>query len=416
MVAKSKKNKDPEVQHLSELLHSELPRVVWEFLLKQAGDSETAFGLKPRQIKDYADDFLFSDEGRFYWPLSSLSQWQYDSTEEEVKKWIAELMSSERKKKHDEDSRFKFDDPLQSSSARKPSTLRKSHPFWARKVAPGASRTMTGEESAPKRTPGSLTKASPVAPSRSTKSPTIFPDVPYEEPSEPPQSTPLKSTRSTPATITVADDRSPEIGGSNAATRRENRRATLGLGLKLRKSPITPRKRPAEDEEEDRPDSSSISFPELRSKRVALDSVPSPQQSPTPSSAHFGELGALLGISREESNSMMPPPKRDQQNSELPAESNSQSSRLQTVNADGLPYTVDKLSQVPERVLGYITECVQHEIRLADRVKDLESKDKHRSRATLFLKLHADLESRIKCLAEDAEEKRRVESSHCLWN
>ena len=110
------------------------------------------------------------------------------------------------------------------------------------------------------------------------------------------------------------------------------------------------------------------------------------------------------------------PEKQLQEDFSTPSTYQQISSSAATVAAYGLQFTPENLAKMPEQLLGYITQCTEHRIRQANKIEDIALRAEYRSQATLLRKLHAHLESRISCLADDAVERQRVESSHCLWD
>ena len=214
MATKSKRPQNPEIQHLSELQISEIPQIIWEFLVSETGQQETALQLPPKKLRDYAGDFLDSDEGRFYWPLSDFQQWQYEATHGDVKKWIGELMVRERKRREVAASTLTVDDRHTGSGKKKekgkapiegPSAPQK-------KESPSASRARAGERVRGAATVEVPPKKDPVTPTKRAKSPTIVPDVPYEEPPQPRLSTPKRSIRPTEAAVLIAGENSQKSG------------------------------------------------------------------------------------------------------------------------------------------------------------------------------------------------------------
>ena len=421
MSSKGKKNKDLESQHLSDLQLSELPNIAWDFLLAVAGDRESILGLKPKQIKDYAGDFLDSDEGRFYWPLSDMGQWKYESTHAEVKKWIGELMLRERRRREARDSASIIDKPEESSSSKSKTTPFKGRTEATPKtISPGTRHAKLGDgtrglglvTSMAKKAP--VTPVSPVSPTRRTKSPTIAPDVPYEGSSQLPTSTLRKTIRPTPASILIAEERFRDTDISQTQNSARDGTESFTVEVGGIKSPVTPRKRPAEEGGARSSSSPSTgSTTERPSKKMALDPSGRPSEPSVPQSTFFER--STLSASAPVSRTMMPPPKPEQENSITETGTKPPVSSLPSVAAYGLQFSVDNLAKIPESVINYIVLCHDHYIRLANGTQDATLKDEYRAKSTLFQKLHADLESRIKCLAQDAEEKQRVESSHCLW-
>ena len=149
-------------------------------------------------------------------------------------------------------------------------------------------------------------------------------------------------------------------------------------------------------------------------KKVAL-SPSAPMQGPSSPQSPLFALGDLSTTAKSPDEVIMAPPQREHDSASTQAGPEAYVVSSATITAIGLQFSVDKLAKVPERVLEYITECVHHQIRLANKANDPHLKHGYRSQSSLLQKLHADLESRIQCLAEDAERKQRVESSHCLW-
>ena len=344
MVGKSKKSKDPEVQHLTDLQLSELGGVVWDFLVDETEDQEVALQLEPKKLKDYAGDFLDSNEGRFYWKLSDFGQWQFESTHVDVKKWIGELMVREQKKRK----------------------------------ATASTSIYSGPDESP--------------------SPTRTRDRPPAKSSIAPQK--------------IANERfkNPDKNEPDNATWTEARSDTLGSGLSV--SPIAPRKRPAEEATEG-PSTSSVFSPGNGSnKKVALSAPAAVRDVPSPGTSSFQQSNLA---SPPLSARIMPPPMRERDSFSTQTEVKAPEPDTSLVTAYGLPFSVENLAKIPDKILEYVTECINHQIRLANQTGDAGLRDEYRARSTLFQKLHADLESRIKCLAEDAEAKGRVESSHCLW-
>ncbi len=413
MAGRSHKHKDPEIKHLSEPTISELSQAVWEFPVTETGNQEVALRLKPKKLREYAGDFLDSEEGRFYWPLSEgLQQWQYepDATHADVKKWIGELMIRERRRREAEDSIIHVDDPHVGSSAKKkkgkaptegPNASQKREPL-------GRPQDRAEEGVRSLGTAKASSKADPIPSTRRAKSPTVAPDVPYEDVPQSSRSASKKSLKPTPAAVRIAGEKvkSPEKSDSDSVFRAEGRSAALGLDLS--RSPTNPRKRPAETEDVAGLSASSSVW---SNKKVALSSSAPLQEPPLPFPSPRDDPITSTSLSAM----MMPPPRRERerpstQTGEQPPEVPSS-----VVAAYGLQYSVENLSKVPERVLEYLTECIQHQIRLANNTDNAMMKQQYRARSTLFQKMHADLESRIKCLAEDAEARQWVECSHCLW-
>ena len=418
MAGRSKKQRDPEIQHLSELAASELPQVVWEFLVTETGQQETAIQLPPKKLRDYAGDFLDSEEGRFYWPLSDLQQWQYpEATHADVKKWIGELMIRERKRREAATSTITVDDRQEDSGRKKekgkapvegPNALHKMKSSSGLKAVADESVHGAGTVTA-------SPKKDPVTPTRRAKSPTVAPDVPYEELSQAPFSASKKRLKATHAAVRIASEKakSTEKSDTDSITHSESRSGTLGLGLS--RSPTLPRKRPADSEAVAGSSPPSFASPEGRStKKVALSPSAPLQENFSPQPPFFG-VGEFSTVSTLPGRVMMPPPVREQNSSSNHPDSKASEASSATVTVLGLQFSMENLARVPERVLEYITECVHHHIRLANRTDDPHLKDGYRTQSTLLQNLHADLESRVKCLAQDAEEKQWVESSHCLW-
>ena len=414
MVGKSKKSKDPEVQHLTDLQLSELGGVVWDFLVDETEDQEVALQLEPKKLKDYAGDFLDSNEGRFYWKLSDFGQWQFESTHVDVKKWIGELMVREQKKRKATASTSIYSGPDESPSP----TRTRDRPPAKSSIAPQKRTKPVSPLINPRerdRDSAAASKPLPKDPftlSRRTKSPTVAPDIPYEGPPQNHVTSPKKPLRPTPASVRIANERfkNPDKNEPDNATWTEARSDTLGSGLSV--SPIAPCKRPAEEATEG-PSTSSVFSPGNGSnKKVALSAPAAVRDVPSPGTSSFQQSNLA---SPPLSARIMPPPMRERDSFSTQTEVKAPEPDTSLVTAYGLPFSVENLAKIPDKILEYVTECINHQIRLANQTGDAGLRDEYRARSTLFQKLHADLESRIKCLAEDAEAKGRVESSHCLW-
>ena len=403
MPGKRNKQVEKETEHLMEVQISELPDAILEFIANETEETAvTALQLKPEQLREYAGDFLDSEEGRKYWPLSDLNQWKYESTHMEVKKWLGDLMVRLRKKKNTRNfSTIDHDDTYTPQKGRDTITVKPS-PVQKKRTSPLVSREKTSS-----RTPETLSsKKDPTTPSRRAKSPTLAPDVPYEEPPQTSVSSPKKSLRPTPASIRIAEEKFKSPGSDTV-----NNEARLGLGF----SPKTPRKRPAEDEASVNLSKATVESSADRANKRMNPGPSFVEETSMPQDPVF-DLDDLITESTPPPTTMMPAP--DRPPNFIAALTNTQqiSSPPNTITAYGLQFSAENLSKVPGQVLGYITECVNHHIHLANGTEDPKLVAEYRSRSLLFQKLHADVESRIKCLADDAEETRRVESSHCLWS
>jgi hypothetical protein len=403
MAGKGKKKCDPAVEHLNELQITEMPAVVWEFLVSKAGGEEYAAALTEKQIHGYAVDFLDSDnEGRSYWPLSeNIPQWQYEITHPEVWEYLSKLMLEEARKR-----------PTPTFNAA--SDVRPTSSGGGHKRTPKQGRD--GRFTASKAdTKSSNPRTSPVmvaTPRNRAMSPTVAPDIAYELEETVP--TPSKKTRTPSKRSGMANVpfEKPQATSGQDSERFENASSSRGLGL-LR-SPVRAGKRPIErDDEFEMSGALGISSPERPPKRVALSPPPESSTAPQPSVI----IPSLQGT--EPAALSDPAPSSPTQNrnegetfTDVPCGDSSSS----LVPFRGLHYTAQNLSRIPQSILDYVEECGRHQLRLARGATEPSMKDKHRAQSTLFNNLRADLESRIVCLSEDAAERDRVESSYCLWN
>ena len=202
----------PEIQHLSGSQRSKLPDALFEFLVKETGNAETAMNLAPKKLREYAADFLDSEEGRTYWPLSAnFSQWNHEATHPEVQRWLGELLLSitngklvrmiNRKQKHLEniatpdDNNDQDDDTIVVDASPAP------------KKPPGPSLSK-GKTISRARSTGKATqrpRKDAATPSKRIKPPIVTSDMSQEE--LPPRSifTPKISTRSSTASTYIAE-------------------------------------------------------------------------------------------------------------------------------------------------------------------------------------------------------------------
>lgn len=321
-------------------------------------------------------------------------------------------MSKERLRRETKDALFLVDMDPPSSSKKKSSPNKGKSSF----LGPGSSTSppaLSGEAPQSSSTARSPIKT-PATPTRREKSPTIAPDRPYKDAPERSISKPRKSIRPTPTSILIAAGKPHcTTAASHDTTTRDQSWATTVASDKTQSSSSS-RKRPAEEDVEDgRSNPPALSPTERASKRVALDPSPSFSSLKQPP---FFEPAEQSSAAPATPRSMLLPSELDQGRSPAPKKPSPSPSNPELVPAYGVQFSVDNLAKIPETLLEYLTECRDHYIRLANSTPGPRRKDDYRSRSTLFQNLHADLESRIKYLAHDAEEKQRVESSHCLWN
>lgn len=400
-------------QHFTKDQRACFPTSAWEYLETMAGDEDNALRLTKKQLRDYAGDFLDFDEGgRQYFPLSTLGQWQYEFSHADTKKYITEVMTTEKQRRQ-------LDLGLGSATPESSKIPTTPSPSKARKslgLGITASRTPPAKEASEQRTATRARNKTAVAesPDRRAKSPTLALDVPFDDFLDQAVLTPRKSILPTSESIEIAAEKfsEPGIHETRNTSRGQSRSTTQGFGGS--KSPTTPRKRPIEEVSGERPSSSSTFSPSVRpNKRTFVDALFEQDDEPSSSTPILPHTPPPVELSALDT--LMPPPKRVRGDSIKDIDQNQTSLGSNIVTTYGLPFSHENLSKIPDRVLGYVSDCIDHQIRLANGAENETLRNEHRSHSTLFRKMHADLESRIKCLAEDAEAKGRVESSHCLW-
>ena len=414
MATKGKKPRAVAVQHLNDAQYSELPGVAREFLFARAGGQEAALLLNQKKLKEIANDFLYSEEGNVYWCNSKRGQWEYGASVAEVEKWIAELMARERSHQDPQESTIVVDDPMEGpSSGKKFEASIKARTKTPKKIPALKSPVRIDQDSRNPKHPASPTQDAASTTVRFSKSPTAAPDIPNANEPETPRPATRKSIRPTPESVKIAYEKfaDPVMAEINPS-REAQGSPRVGLGLKI--SPKTSRKRVAAESVDDEAGMLNPIATERQAKRATLGSMVSPRIAGVAINSQVEDFG-LLASRASEATALSAPEPPGNRLSPRTDDSNEAEPRM-TRAAYGLSFTTDNLLEVPEKILGYITECEHHQIRLANETDDPSLKREHRARSTLFQHMRADLESRIMCLAQDAEEKGQVESSHCMWS
>jgi hypothetical protein len=362
--------------------------VVWEFLVGKVGGNESATALTDNQIRDYAGDFLDSPaEGRTYWPLSeSIGLWQFKITHGEVWDYLTKLMLKEARKRPAA--------PFTANSEARPTNTGTGS---KRTPQNGRGGRSTVSKSDPKSSGPRTPPAKTHPPRNRAMSPTVAPDIHHD--ADATVQTPREKIRSTP---------------NKNSERRERPSSSRGLGPL--KSPVKAGKRPiARDEDFEMSGALGISSPERQPKRIALNPPPeSSSAAQTVPSVIIPPIQDTEPAALSNLTTFSPTPNQNEHDIFTGVPHGHLSTSL--ISVRGLQYSVRNLSKVPDSILDYVAKCVRHQLRLAVEATEPSLKDKYRAQSTLLNNLHADLESRIVCLSEDAAERDRVESSYCLWN
>lgn len=401
MVDKGKRPEHPTVDgHFTTEKREEFSQKVWDFLVSEIDGEDAVIQVNPKQIKGYAEDFLSATGfGKLYWPLSALGLWKYDFSQRDAQSFVEEIMSSEIERRKHPPEIISDDEDLPN-----PEFQPKASITTNLSKGKGPSKRATGSQMPRKTVP--TPKKSPVNHRYRDRSPTTVPDVPFSPAKDHPPRTPRRSIRPTPESKRIAEEKFTSPTTSKRTTSPEGQDHSTTQALEPSLSPGKSRKRAREEDEH----ADTASTSESARKKAATVTSP-PRDSPPPLEEIFNLKSSPSPV--QDSITLMPPPDRRQEKS---ADTEELRDALTSITALGLPFSADSLAKVPECILGYISECEHHQIRLANETEDGRRKDEYRARSTLLLNLYADVKSRIHCMAEDAKEKGRIESSHCLWN
>ena len=99
------------------------------------------------------------------------------------------------------------------------------------------------------------------------------------------------------------------------------------------------------------------------------------------------DLGEMIIESPPPSPSRMTahvPERQPQEDFFTPSTYQQKPSPVATVAAYGLHFTPENLAKMPEQLLGYITQCIEHQIRQANNTEDLTLRTEYRSQSTLL--------------------------------
>ena len=424
---------DPDLctKHFTAEQRSQLTQDAWKFLFESVEGSLAAiYFLKPvKIINDFAPDFVASDIGRSYWPLSQMyNQWQWEASLEETQAFVADLMGKERRKHTADDPSFMVDWDPKSKPSKGPKTPNRTTFSQSRLNLSSKKNSPSITSSKGKRpTPSTTTDFSqesyaPPDPNRE-KSPIIAPEIPYREPSvhppPPPTPTPTsrRSIRPTEASrhIALGPNRTASLGDPNSDLDIDD--DTIIIGAPPQGAPvhenITPirSKRPAEDDDQSYQGPPTPQTPTGRpNKRAAPNRLTSPvqvneatdiPQAVTSPTVADDELPVPPSSSTGPSG-----PMSDTDNEAEPSEA--------IFQAYGLKFTAENITKIPEVLLAYIDECEEENLRSEDAIDTEEKRVHFRYRARLFRELGNDLESRIRRLSSDPKERERMEKKSSL--
>lgn len=85
------------------------------------------------------------------------------------------------------------------------------------------------------------------------------------------------------------------------------------------------------------------------------------------------------------------------------------------ISAVGLQFRPEDLARLPSVLLAYLAQCRDHYIHLSSSSEDEATKHKFQARSLDFRNMHDDLESRVRGLAFDAQDKPAQLTDYCLW-
>ena len=85
------------------------------------------------------------------------------------------------------------------------------------------------------------------------------------------------------------------------------------------------------------------------------------------------------------------------------------------ISAVGLQFRPEDLARLPSVLLAYLAQCRDHYIHLSSSSEDEATKHKFQARSLDFRNMHDDLESRVRGLAFDANDKLAQLTDYCLW-
>lgn len=98
MTPTRKKNIDA-LGHLSTAQLEALESEAWNFLLRAVGGEQQTRTAKKNHIKDHAEDFVLSEEGELFWPLTPERLWSFEYPKEYAFSCITEILWAKCKKR-----------------------------------------------------------------------------------------------------------------------------------------------------------------------------------------------------------------------------------------------------------------------------------------------------------------------------
>ena len=414
---------------------AELPDDVWRFLLDEVGGTLAAVHqLTPNKILNVALGFIDSETGRSYWPVSEIEEdWQAEAPAEQVQKYVAALMTEQKRKHLADNPAFlvDLDPPAPKTTPKKTPKTSKTPKTPGRSTSTQSKLNLSGKKTSPT-TPSTASKNQrsatasfsqesyqPQAPDRE-KSPTVAPDIPYRQASVQLSPTPTHPLRVTEAGRRIALGPAPiqenetpvpedtEMADDTVVASAPSTRTTSET-----KATTTGSKRPAEDINRgvDRPPlpMTPIGSP---NKRVAPNLITPPSR-PSEISEVLEAVTSPTVVGNEPEGPPSSPP--DQRTEFLQAKTEASAPNDQ-VEACGLHFMPTNLTNIPEALLAYVEECRDESARSAHAGATEEIRSHFQFRVKLYGDMYTDLQSRVRCLASDAKEKRRVEISQSLWS
>ena len=420
MANKSRASAVEMKKHFTQDQKRQLPNAAWEYLQNTVGEVDT---VPPKHIEGYAIDFIQSEPGLSFWPLTPERLWRYEYPMEDVRAYIAEVMGREQKKRIKKDKIQQVDQAGRSTHPRTPKQAKSPSKEMATPSSrQGSSKKSDSARSLTSAPKSPLTSRGPINPEQNRDTSVLVEDISDDDQNEDvcPVAGPSTPSRFVQQFELDDSDGEPEASPPTNTTKgKEVIRLPVNgtidpdrpiAGLKRRRdgafdAPSTPAtatsaERPskrvtftaaAESNAENSPEK-EISREQLAREALSAANVP---WSPVPQTVNLSPAAApasepvIDNASRAIEAHLVPAP------------------------GTGLVFEQQRLAQIPNSILTYLLECRNQSIRSSESPEG--NRDYSRKLSMVYRDIYLDLESRINNLSHNAPEARKVVTEYCLW-